>query len=81
MGEIVACLRCLRSRADPCRLTARPPQRLPYPAHGGRYQGHPARNFKLMVDELGRFFGGHETRYDLTPWTLANRTGQAPGPR
>lgn len=31
--------------------------------------------FRLMVDELERFFGGHETRFDLTPRTLANRRG------
>ena len=29
-----------------------------------------------MVDELERFFGGHETRYDLLPRTIANRTGR-----
>jgi hypothetical protein len=32
-----------------------------------------------MVDELERFFNGHETWYDLTPRAKANRTGQAPG--
>jgi hypothetical protein len=29
-----------------------------------------------MVDELDRFFHGHETRYDLSPRSQANRTGQ-----
>ena len=38
------------------------------------------RFFKLMVDELERFLAGHETRYDLLPRTIANRTG-APPPR
>ena len=33
------------------------------------------RFFKLMVDELNRFFHGHETRFDLTPRSLANRRG------
>ncbi|MBI4306381.1 MAG: hydroxyacid dehydrogenase [Chloroflexi bacterium] len=37
------------------------------------------RFFELMVDELARFFHGHETRNDLLPRTLANRTG-APSP-
>ena len=37
--------------------------------------GH-GRFFKLMVDELERFFHGHDTLYDLTPRTLANRFGQ-----
>lgn len=32
--------------------------------------------FELMVDELDRFFHGHETRYDLLPRTLANRRGE-----
>jgi phosphoglycerate dehydrogenase-like enzyme len=31
--------------------------------------------FKLMVDELERFFDGHETLFDLTPRSLANRRG------
>jgi phosphoglycerate dehydrogenase-like enzyme len=39
------------------------------------------RFFKLMVDELERFLAGHETRYDLLPRTIANRTGQATVPR
>jgi len=34
------------------------------------------RFFKLMVDELDRFFHGHETLYDLTSRTLANRYGR-----
>jgi phosphoglycerate dehydrogenase-like enzyme len=34
------------------------------------------RFFTLMVDELDRFFHGHETLYDLTPRTLANRRGE-----
>jgi D-3-phosphoglycerate dehydrogenase len=36
------------------------------------------RFFKLMVDELDRFFHGHETLYDLTTRTLANRFGREP---
>jgi phosphoglycerate dehydrogenase-like enzyme len=34
------------------------------------------RFFSLMVDELDRFFHGHETLYDLTSRTLANRFGR-----
>ena len=37
------------------------------------------RFFRLMVDEMRRFFSGHETRYDLLPRTLANRRGLPPG--
>jgi len=36
------------------------------------------RNVVIMADELERFFAGHETRYDLLPRTIANRTGQEP---
>lgn len=34
--------------------------------------------FSLMVDELYRFFHGHETQFDLTPRAQANRTGANP---
>ena len=37
------------------------------------------RFFSFMVDELERFFGGHETMFDLTPRVLANRRGLEPG--
>lgn len=40
-------------------------------------QSYP-RFFKLMVDELDRFFHGHETLFDLTPRSLANRRGSEP---
>jgi len=33
------------------------------------------RFFSFMVDELERFFAGHETMFDITPRTLANRRG------
>lgn len=47
--------------------------------HIGAYTGDPSPHFfKLMVDELERFFAGHETWFDLTPRAKANRTGQAP---
>lgn len=34
--------------------------------------------FRLMVDELERFYHGHETWFDLTPRSLANRRGEEP---
>ncbi|MBT4141393.1 MAG: hydroxyacid dehydrogenase [Candidatus Latescibacteria bacterium] len=34
--------------------------------------------FNLMVDELDRFFAGHETHFDLTPRAKANRLGDEP---
>lgn len=39
------------------------------------------RFFSLMVEELRRFFEGHETLYELLPRTLANRRGEAPPAR
>ena len=36
--------------------------------------------FKLMVDEFERFFNGHETQFDLTSRSLANRRGTDPRP-
>ena len=33
--------------------------------------------FSFMVDELERFFAGHETLFDITPSTLANGRGLA----
>lgn len=39
------------------------------------------RFFTIMVDELDRFFHGHETFYDLGARTIANRYGQEPPPR
>jgi phosphoglycerate dehydrogenase-like enzyme len=34
------------------------------------------RVFSLMVDDLERFFDGHETLYELNPRTIANRRGE-----
>ncbi|HLH74096.1 MAG TPA: NAD(P)-dependent oxidoreductase [Chloroflexota bacterium] len=39
------------------------------------------RFFKIMVDELDRFFHGYETFYDLGVRTMANRFGAPPPPR
>jgi len=36
------------------------------------------RFFSLMIGELERFFQGHDTRYDLNAWAIANRRGEAP---
>ncbi len=46
--------------------------------HVGWHTGDPYRPFlAFMVDEVDRFFHGHETHFDLTPRSQANRTGQA----
>ncbi len=48
--------------------------------HFGAITGEQGRHefFCLMVDELARFFQGHETWYDLTPRSQANRQGDQP---
>jgi phosphoglycerate dehydrogenase-like enzyme len=44
--------------------------------HIGWYSGDPQPHFfRLMVDEFERFFQGHETWFDLTPRSAANRRG------
>ena len=44
--------------------------------HFGAFTGETYSHFfGLMVDELDRFFHGHETFFDLTPRSLANRRG------
>ncbi len=46
--------------------------------HLGARTGDPHPHFfRLMVDELDRFFHGHETYFDLTPSAKANRLGTA----
>lgn len=46
--------------------------------HIGYHTGEAYRPFfALMVDEMDRFFHGHETYFDLTPRSQANRTGHA----
>ncbi len=45
--------------------------------HIGWYAGGAQTGFfGLMVDELERHFGGHQTYYDLTPRSKANRAGK-----
>ena len=48
--------------------------------HIGAYGGPTGQLgfFSLMVDEMERFFNGHETQFDLTPRVQANRTGAEP---
>ncbi|MFN8446736.1 MAG: hydroxyacid dehydrogenase [Caldilineaceae bacterium] len=48
------------------------------PHIGGHGGGSYPPFFSLMVDELERFFAGHETHFDLTPRAKANRTGAQP---
>jgi phosphoglycerate dehydrogenase-like enzyme len=46
--------------------------------HLGARTGDPHPHFfRLMVDELNRFFHGHQTYFDLTPGAKANRLGDS----
>jgi D-3-phosphoglycerate dehydrogenase len=51
------------------------------PHIAGLTAGGRPRFVSLMVDELERFFGGHETMFDITPRVLANRRGLALRPQ
>ena len=81
-GNLIACLDVF----DPEPVPADSPIRdmpnvflTPHIAGVNSRGGH--RFLSLMVDELERFFAGHETRYDLLPRTIANRTGAEPPKR
>ena len=45
---------------------------------GLRAEGERNAWFGLMVDEFERFFQGHQTKFDLTPSSRANRSGDEP---
>ena len=49
------------------------------PHFSGRVGDEYPHFFRLMVDELERFFAGHQTYFDLTPRAQANRRGDQPG--
>jgi phosphoglycerate dehydrogenase-like enzyme len=80
-GRIVACLDVFEPEPIPVDSPVRDLPNVFLSPHlaGVNAAGGP-RFFQIMVDELKRFFGGHETRYDLLPRTIANRMGQ-PAPR
>jgi phosphoglycerate dehydrogenase-like enzyme len=48
------------------------------PHIAGTTQRSRTRFFEEMAGELERHFAGHQTLFDLTPRTLANRRGQKP---
>jgi phosphoglycerate dehydrogenase-like enzyme len=80
-GRIVACLDVFDPEPIPVDSPVRDlPNVFLTPHLAGVTAAGGPRFFRLMVDELERFFAGHETRYDLLPRTIANRMGQ-PAPR
>ena len=75
-GDIVGCFDVFDPEPIPA---ANPIRQLPNvfltPHIAGVTAASRPRFFHLMVDELERFFAGHETLFDLSPRSLANRRG------
>ncbi len=81
-GNLVACLEVFDPEPIPDDSPIRDLRNVFLTPHtAAATQSTRSRNFKIMVDELERFFDGHETRFDLLPRTLANRTGAPPPTR
>jgi len=81
-GDIVASLDVFEPEPIPIDSLIRDlPNAFITPHIAGVTAANSNRFFSLMVDELLRFFDGHETRYDLLPQTLANRRGDTPASR
>lgn len=78
-GKLIACLDVFDPEPIPVDSPVRDlPNVFLTPHIAGVTAAGGPRFFDIMVDELERFFAGHETRYDLLPRTIANRTGQEP---
>lgn len=81
-GDIVACLDVFDPEPIPVDSPVRSMRNVFLTPHiAGVTAASRTRFFSLMVEELRRFFAGHETLYDLTARTLANRRGESPGGR
>ncbi|MCB0060471.1 MAG: hypothetical protein KDE19_00075, partial [Caldilineaceae bacterium] len=80
-GDIFAGLDVLDPEPiDPAHPIAQLPNVFLSP-HIGWYSGDQYPHFfQLMLDELERFFAGHETWFDLTPNSRANRLGNRAEP-
>jgi phosphoglycerate dehydrogenase-like enzyme len=78
-GRLIACLDVFDPEPIPVDSPVRDMPNVFLTPHiaGVTAAGGP-RFFRIMVDELDRYFGGHETRFDLLPRTIANRMGQEP---
>ncbi len=78
-GDIIACLDVFNPEPIPPDSPVRHMENVFLTPHiAGVTARSRTRFFDLMVDELKRFFDGHETRHDLMPRTMANRRGQPP---
>jgi phosphoglycerate dehydrogenase-like enzyme len=78
-GDMIACLDVFDPEPVPADSPVRQMENVFLSPHvAGVTARSRTRFFELMVDELERFFAGHETRHDLLPRTMANRTGAQP---
>lgn len=78
-GRIHACLDVFDPEPIPADAPIRDlPNVFLTPHIAGETAASRRRLYSIMVDELERFFAGHETRFDLSPATIANRRGQPP---
>lgn len=76
-GDIIACLDVFDPEPVPVDSPVRGmPNVFLSPHIAGTTQRSRTRFFEEMVNELQRHFSGHQTLFDLTPSTLANRSGQ-----
>lgn len=75
-GDIVACLDVFDPEPVPVDSPVRDmPNVFLSPHIAGTTERSRTRFFEEMVNELQRHFSGHQTLFDLTPTTLANRSG------
>jgi phosphoglycerate dehydrogenase-like enzyme len=78
-GRIHACLDVFEPEPIPADAPIRDlPNAFLTPHIAGETVASRRRLYSIMVDELERYFGGHETRFDLSPSTVANRSGLVP---
>jgi phosphoglycerate dehydrogenase-like enzyme len=79
-GDIVACLDVFDPEPVPIDSPFLDlPNVLVSPHIGSGTSGSESRGIRLMVEELERYFAGHQTRFDLLPRTIENRRGLPPG--
>ncbi len=79
VGDVIACLDVFDPEPMPVDSPVRSMDNVFLTPHiAGVTAKSRTRFFSLMVDEMERFFAGHQTRHDLAPRTLANRQGEPP---
>jgi phosphoglycerate dehydrogenase-like enzyme len=76
-GDVIACLDVFDPEPIPADSPVRTmPNVFLSPHIAGTTARSRTRFFEEMVTELERHFSGHQTLFDLTPATMANRRGE-----